>query len=439
MTDADSGSDVFEGAASLVAKSLVQHHTDANGDSRFTMLETIREYAAERLEASGEGEAIRRRHVDYCVELVEQAEDKIRSATDGRWMHRLEVEHDNLRAALSWCDRFAETRHLLPLLANPLWMFWWQRGHWVEACRWYDRVLELTTEPDGRLGALRGRAQIATQSGDFRRAATLWEEGIALAQVTGDLSRLSIMLGRRAYIAALTGDAENAQMWADEGLAIACQLGDSGRIALALNEIAHVARAKGNIQAARLIWEDAVRLSREVGVGFFVPYGLQILSMLAVEQGDLVGATALAEEALPLFRQRDDRWGIQNTQSRIVALAQARGDRTRTAVLARENLILTRDIGSLPPVADHLVYLAWVARLEGRSFRAARLLGAAEAIWETTGRQVRPVQRREVDEELSLLRDALGDAAYTSAVSEGRSFSVDRAIRDALEEGTPAS
>lgn len=440
VADADAvpAFDVVNGVASLVAKSLVQRRADANGDSRFAMLETIREYAAERLEASGEGEAIRQRHVDYCIGLVERADDEIRCETDGRWVHRLEEEHDNVRAALSWCDSSADTRHLLPLLTNPLWMFWWQRGHWVEACRWYDRVLELSTEPAARLGALRGRGQIAVQRGDLRRAAALWEEAIALARAAGEFFMLSLALGRRAYTAALAGDSAYAQILADEGLLVAHQTSDPERVALALNEVAHATRARGDTAGARLVLEEALRLSRAANLGFFVPYALQQLSLLAVEQGDLMRAVALAEEALGLFQQRDDRWGIQNTRSRIIQVAQVLGDRSRTAALARENLILAREIGSLPPVADHLVYLAWVARLDGRLLHATRLIAAAEAIWETTGRHIRPAQRRALDAEVSVLRDALGEDSFTAAQLEGRAFSVDRAIRHALEEEASA-
>jgi predicted ATPase/DNA-binding XRE family transcriptional regulator len=437
--EADATATALEGVASLVAKSLVHQHTTAHGDSRFTILETVREFAAEQLEAGGEAEAIRRRHVDFYMQFVEQAERPVRDAADGRGIRWLEAEHDNLRAALIWCDSDPGNHHLLPYLTNPLWMFWWQRGHWAEACRWYDRVLDLPVESPQRLGALRGRAQIAVQSGDLRRAAVLWDEAIALARVAEERLMLSVALGRRAYTAALAGKGEYAQVLADEALDVARQLGDGPRIALALNEVGHATRVRGDTERARLVWEESLRLSREIGLGFFVPYALQLLSSLAVERGDLVQATAQAEEALGLFWQRDDRWGVQTTQSRIIRLAQVAGDRDRVAALARENLMLTREIGSLPPVADHLIYLAWVARLDKRPFRAARLLGAAEAIWQATGRHVGPAQRQEIDAELSLLRDAMGEAACTAAQEEGRLFSVDQAIREALDVPIPSA
>jgi tetratricopeptide (TPR) repeat protein len=420
--------------ASLVDKSLVRQADGPGGEPRFTMLETIHEYAVEQLEASGEAAEIRRRHAEYVAQLAAEAEPAIQADSQGQWAERLEAEHDNVRAALAWSDADEQARHLLPKLANPLWMFWWQHGHWAEGRRWYDRVLETATEPAARLGALRGRGQLALQSGDLEWATRCWDEGVALARAVGDRFMLSAALGRWAYTAGQMGDAEQARALADESLAVARETGDPRRVASAYWDVGQAARARGDLRAARLAWEECLRRGREHGVAFMVPYALQQLSFVAVEEGDLERATELAEASLPLFQQRNDRWGLLGSISRLIRVAQVRGDRARAATLARENLILARALGSLTAIAEHLVSLAWVARVDGDLERATRLLGAADALFEATGRRISAAARQEIEAETATLRQALGELSFVTAWNEGRSLSADRAAAYALGE-----
>jgi tetratricopeptide (TPR) repeat protein len=246
-------------------------------------------------------------------------------------------------------------------------MLWAQHGHWAEGRRWYDRVLELVDEPAARLGAIRGRGQIALQSGDLERAMQCWEEGVTVARASGNRFMLSAGLGRWAITAAQIGDLDLARTAAEESLAVARELGDPRRIATAYLDYSQAARALGELNA-----------SREAGVAFVVPYALLHLASAAVEQGDLDHATAHAEEALPLFQRRDDRWGVLGAIGRLIRIAQVQRNRDRAATLARENLIVARSLGSLTAISEHLVYLAWVARIDGQLERAIRLLGAAD-------------------------------------------------------------
>jgi predicted ATPase/class 3 adenylate cyclase len=297
--DGEPEADVLEGVESLVAKSLLRQTAGSDVEPRFTMLETIREYALEQLEASGEAADVRRRHAEYFIRFAEDAEPRIRRASDSEWFDRVHADHDNIRAALAWADATAESRYLIARLANPLWQFWWMRGHWPEARGWYGRALQLDVEPSARLGALRGLGQLAVQAGDYVRSAALWDEAVAIARATGDLPELAHALGRRAYTAALTGDAELAEALADEGLAIARETGDLEHVAMAWNDVGHAARARGDDGRARRAYEKALHLAREAGLGFYVPYALAMLAEVALDQEDPVRAAALAEEALP--------------------------------------------------------------------------------------------------------------------------------------------
>jgi len=140
--------EVLDLVASLVDKSLLRQLDGPGGEPRFTMLETIREYALEQLEASGEADQIRRRHAEWCVALAETAEPELPRATDAGWFDLLEAELGNIRAALSWSDESDEVRQLLPRLTGALWNFWWQLGHWNEGRYWYERALEIDVGPE---------------------------------------------------------------------------------------------------------------------------------------------------------------------------------------------------------------------------------------------------------------------------------------------------
>jgi len=187
------------------------------------------------------------------------------------------------------------------------------------------------------------------------------------------------------------------------------------------------------VYRAQRAHEEALRRARDAGLGFYVPYALQALANYAVDRLELERATTLSEEALLLFERRDDRWGILLCLERLTRIARLLGERDRVATLARETLS-SRAIGSAPPVVYGFQNLAWVARVDALPARAVRLLGAADAIHQATGRRTPASVRQDQETESTLLREALGDAAFETAWNEGRAMSVDQAVRYALEE-----
>ena len=432
--DSDLGLDVLDLIASLIDKSLVRQLDGPDGEPRFAMLETIREYALEQLGASTESNQIRLRHAEYFAGFAEQAEPELIHAFDREWFDRVDAEHDNIRAALAWCDRTPDAMALLPRLANPLWIFWWLRGHWAEARRWYDRALELPLDPVARLGALWGLGQIAIQTGDYARATAVWDEATLLAQAHGDRRTLGRTLSRRSHTAMQVGDLERAQQWADQALAISRELGDQERMAIALHEHANIARARGDDERAGVLWEEARRIAQAAHFGYYLPYAVTNLAVVAISQGDFDRAAALTEEAFGLFQRKDDHWGTQGCFSNLSRFARLRGDRDRTAEFARESLSMAWALGSRISIVDGLRYLAWVARVDGQHERAACLRGATAALHEQTGRRTSPWVREEAEAELALLRDTLGESAFEAAWEEGRALTIDQAVRYALEE-----
>src|SRR5215207_1839591 len=174
--------DVFEGVSSLVDESLLRQEEGAGGEPRFYMLETVHEFALEKLEGSAEAEEVRRRHTEYFLELAEEAEPRLRGPEDVEWLERLEEEHDNLRAALAWALEREEVELGLRL-AGALWMFWEAHGHYSEGRRWLEKALEKEgrTSAAARAKALEAMCSMALDQWDLDRGEGAAQEGIALS------------------------------------------------------------------------------------------------------------------------------------------------------------------------------------------------------------------------------------------------------------------
>jgi predicted ATPase/class 3 adenylate cyclase len=178
--------DVLDGVSSLVDKSLLRQEEEEGGEPRFVMLETIYEYAREKLENSGEAETIKRAHAEYFLALAEKAEPKLTTAEQGAWLERLETEHDNLRAALSW-SLGRKDQELALRLGGALWRFWFLRSHLSEGLQWLGEVLSLRGGFTAlRAKALNGAGDLVWSQGNYDRAKELYEESLALSRQLGD-------------------------------------------------------------------------------------------------------------------------------------------------------------------------------------------------------------------------------------------------------------
>ena len=277
----DGEGDPLDLLASLVDKSLVRQVDGPDGEPRFTMLETIREYALEQLEASGEADTIRRRHAEFFAWLAEQAEPELRTATDSRWLDRLESEHANIRVGAGMVRRDrVEARDVLPRIAAGLWMFWWQGGYWSEGRLWQDRAIELADEP---LVDRRRTPGPRDAGGPGRRAgAAPWRSTRRSRRSPGPrttrpCSRWPSTGGRSS--ASMMGDAERGEAMAREGQALALQSGEPRRhrqcaqLARTGRHDARRIRARA-CESTRSVWRSPVRLASP----YLVPYVLNSLA-----------------------------------------------------------------------------------------------------------------------------------------------------------------
>jgi predicted ATPase/class 3 adenylate cyclase len=435
VCNVDGDLDVLAGLESVVSKSLARHDTDARGEPRFRMLETIREFAAERLDESGETATLRRLHFDHCVMLAEQAEPRLVRLDAGDWLDRLQADHDNLRAALAWSAAIETDPDLMGRLAGPLSRFWEMRGHFGEGRRWLEQALERVSAPSPRIKLLQGAGSLAYHQDDLGRADALFAEMAELARAQRDHAAVVAGLAWRGLTAARMGDYPRAELLGREGVALGRQIGDSEKLAHALVTFAQVELIRFDPVRGAAVLDEALRLARGTeAAAIWVPHIMQSLSRAVIGLGDIERAAALCAEADELFRRRGDILGLQDGSRLLMRIARLRGDTEQAAAVTRASLVLSRDLGARGNLAVGFESLAWIARVDGDHGRAVRLLGAADALRRALGRPITRELRKGRDEDRAVARAALGQDAFETAWAEGRAMILEQAIAYALEE-----
>jgi predicted ATPase/class 3 adenylate cyclase len=437
--------DAFEGVSSLLDKSLIrQEEGPPNGEPRFVMLETVHEYAREKLEESGEAEEIRRRHAEYFLALAEEAEPQLKGAEQLEWMDRLEVEHDNLRAALGWCFGRRKAEEGLRI-AGALTRFWHVRGHMSEGRRWLEEGLAKANSdgvaPSARAKALVGLGlAVEGQEGDYEKAALLYEEGLALYRELGDREGIANCLYNLGFLLAYNrGDHERATALLEESLEIYRELGGEHDIVSLLTALAIVATTQGDLTRSVTLAEEALSRSREAGDAASVARSLGNLSYAVVLLGDYERARVLAEEALAMSREQGNTLFIFVALNNLGLAVRESGDHKRAASLLREALALGWEIGDKLGAIEALEGMAGLAGALGEDRRAARLWGVAQAWREATGAHLANTDYELHEPHLDATRLRLGEAAWGEALAEGRAMTLERAVAYALGEEEEAS
>jgi tetratricopeptide (TPR) repeat protein len=380
------GWEVLDLLTSLVQKSLVFYSEDDEGRGRYRLLETVRQYARDRLMEAGEGEAVRTRHLEFFLNWVEQ----------GPGDERLETEHDNLRAALAWSKAQGQWEVGLPL-GGALGMFWQLRGYMGEGREHLAGLLALPgaeARTAVRAWALCCAGWLAHFQGDSGAAWALFEESLAIFREQGDKGGIRGSLIGLGGAARAQGDYGAARALLEESLAICRGQGDKGDIAQSLGQLGWVAHAQGDYGAARALFEESLAIFRELGSKQGIAWLINGLGMTAHGQGDSGAARAFFEESLAIFREQGNKRGI------VVGLEG----------------------------------LAAVAVAQGEPEHAARLFGSAEGLREAIGAGMPPAERAEHDRSVAAARTALGQEAFAAAWAEGRAMPLDEAVALALEE-----
>jgi predicted ATPase/class 3 adenylate cyclase/Tfp pilus assembly protein PilF len=382
--------DVLEGIASLVDRSLLRHAEEAGGEARFSMLETIREFAREQLAQAGEEEQLLNRHALEFARFAEEADAGLRGDDQLVWFERLEAEHDNLRGALDTSLAAGNAETALRL-GGALGWFWYAHGHALEGC---TRLTELLARTEAAPEELRARPMYA----------------------------LGVLLDQR-------GEPERAAELVEASLIVFREQGDRERVGAALNSLGAIKRVLGDFNTARSLLEEGLAVRRELGDQARMASSLSNLGIVAFEQGDLDDAEARFVEALDLDRTHGNEWGAGAALDNLSAVAIERGDYERARELNREMLVSAQRVGDQELIAFGLEKAAILAAAENQAARAGRLAGAADAVRGAAGIDRNDFDRAWLDRHLG---QVVGDEFGTCRAA-GTEIEPGEALREALD------
>ena len=352
--------EVLEILGRLVEQSLVVAQPDQEGSRvRYGMLEPVRQYAREKLEESGEAEETKRRHYAHYLAFAEEADlayglltgARLTGAEGEAWMDRLEREHDNLRAALSWAKERGDIEPGLRLAGTLSW-FWWMRGYFGEGSNWTEDFLEKAARGDpsaldgARAKALLGAGMLTFAHGDLLKSISLLEEGLATYRRLGDQAGTAATVAVLGYVRRAQGDDERAEELSEEGLHLSRLLEDNRSAAVSLNTLGHIARHRGDLDRAADLFGEALALWEKLEDRRGVAYSLYNLGVAALERGEAEHALELHEESLRLYEALQDEAGQAFVLINLGDVARSLGEEERAVSLYEEALALHREIGN---------------------------------------------------------------------------------------------
>jgi tetratricopeptide (TPR) repeat protein len=375
--------DVLDGLSDLVDQSLIRPAPRVSGESRYAMLETIREYALEQLASHGESNNARRAHADFYVALGEQAAPELTAgAQHAMWLEKLDDDKDNLRVALRWCVETADADRGVQL-GGAVWRYWFLRGALSVGRDWLHWIVSLQDPAQDaglRARALTGAGVMAIWQHDYTAARALLEQSLALGRALGDRSRIAASLHNLGTLAMRTGERDNAWALLERALAVARAAHDRPREALTLSVMGGLLRERGDYAASLSMHAESLAAYKALGDQTGIASALGQQSLSALGAGDIAAAESLGQAAMKLARDAGDggtaAWCLLDLA--LVRLRQ--GDHSSVRALCRESIVVGEEVSELNRVVwPCLAVLASVAADEGQAERALFLYGAASA------------------------------------------------------------
>jgi predicted ATPase/serine/threonine protein kinase/DNA-binding CsgD family transcriptional regulator len=475
LGDCNGAGFVLDSVASLIDKSLLQQTEQEGEELRLALLETIREYGLEALEASGEMEVTRQAHAAHYLRLVELAEQAFDGPQQAAWLERLEREHDNLRAALRWSLERGEAGQSMELamrLGSALWLFWLVRGHSTEGRTFLERALAGSQQgvaASVRAKALGAAAGLAFNQDDMDRGEALCQESLALHRELGDAVGIAASLYKLGLAAKTGGNFPRARSLIEEAQALWRQLDDRNAVARSLVDLAYIVSTQGDYAQGRALFkeslalfrelgdkrgivvslrewaetlldfqddpvtvrsllEESLMLARELGDKNSIAFCFSLSAQLALSQGDAARARSLFEEGVVLFREIGNRWGMTQALSGLARVEARQGDYAAARALYEESLAIAAEGNFQGHIARGLDGLASVVATQGERAWAARLWGAAEFLRETIGVPLPPVERASYEQAITAARTQLGEEAFVAAWAKGSTLSPERVL-----------
>jgi predicted ATPase/class 3 adenylate cyclase/Tfp pilus assembly protein PilF len=461
--------DVLDLLTSLVDKNLVVF--EERGDQeRYRHLETVREYAAEKLRDAGETDMARQRHMGWYLRLAEQAEPKLSGPEQEDWLDRLEAERDNLRFAIEMGAGEAGLR-----LAATLGRFWemrsyhsegrallalamkaangvattktraraltaagilaWRQSDLLSARTLLDESLPLMRSLGDGYGiatALNCLGNIARGQSDYTSARALFEESLALRREIGDLSGVASSLNNLASIASDLGDPKAAQALFEESLALRRTVGDRWGIAMALNNLGNTLIEQREYETARKLLEESLALGQKLGDSGLTALSLHNLANIAFCQNSNETARTLFEQSLVMRRGLGNKWGIAMSLNALGQIAVLEGDYRRAREIYEEGLAINREIGDLRGMVYYLEAFATLCSEQGQGTRAAQLWGAVASAREAIQSPLSDMDHQIREQQAAGVREAIGAEAFQAAWNQGLAMPLEQAVVYAL-------
>jgi len=468
--------DLARGLSTLADASLVVKEKESDGESRWSMLETIREYAAERLAIGEQTEETARRHAQFFLAFAESAVPYLSGPRQVEWLNRLERDHGNLHSALEWAVQRGEAELALRL-GGALDLFWYKQGWLIEGRSWLKRALALptalTVAPSVRQRAWHSASFLALSHADYAEAEQLAEESYALARDIGDRQAMARTLNVLANVAVDRSDLAQAMSLHEQNLALWRDLGDKVGIASSLNNLGRIAYYRGDVaraigyneeslalerefgdhfgiartlnnlggaladnlelDRATTVLQESLTRSREPGVKYFlIPFTLTHLGRVALYAGDLKRAQAILEEGLNIARECQSRTGMAFALLYLAQLALAQNDSAKATAFVCEGLDLQ---GAFEEKSTGVRYLATMAALfcaQQQTVRTATLIGAVAGLCENAGIRLPPVHVQQHEITISRTRVQLDEQEYRAAFAHGYTMTLAQAYDYAL-------
>jgi tetratricopeptide (TPR) repeat protein len=394
QADSNKNVSVLDGLEALVDKSLLRQEEVDHG-ARFVMLETIHEFASEKLLESGDAEQIRRRHANFFLKQAEAARPFLEKADQAIWLELLERELANLRAALSWTKEDEQIK-LDAQLAEALCIFWFMRGHLVE-----------------------GRIRLT--------------ELMSLPGVLSDKPLHASLLNQAGFLARYQGDYEGAYSLISESLAICREQGDRQVTADVMANLGYVVLHQANYEQARALYAETLAIYRELNNGQGIADSLSHLALLAFYQGDDETALRYDEESLMIWRKLEDKQGVAWALHRLGNVLFHQGDHRAAANLYRESLSIANGLSFKWGVAFALEGLACIAVAQGKTERGLCLAGAATALRQKISIPLPPAGVAIFENSLAPAWQALSTESASAAWAKGQTMELSEIVDYALE------
>jgi tetratricopeptide (TPR) repeat protein len=423
---------------------------------RYRLLETVRQYAREKLTGSGEEANLQQRHGEWSLSLAEAAEPKLMGPEQREWLERLEREHDNFRKSLSSSlDAGSGVSSPMTLrLCGALLCFWWTRGYLTEGLSWCRLGLAAAGAQErdrARTKVLNGSGALSSMQGDYPSARACFEQSLEIDRELGNLKGIASSLNGLGNVAQSQGDYAAARTYHEQSLEIAQEIGDRQGIANSLGNLGNVAVDQGDYTAARTYHEQSLEILREIGDRGGIANALHGLGNAAISQGDYTAARTYHEQGLEIAQEIGDRQGIANSLGNLGLVAAEQSDYAAARTYHEQSLEIAQEIGDRQGIAYSLEGVAELAgklalealttedtaisqeRMRTDLWRAARLWGAAKALREQIGAPLSPQDQERQDQVVAEARERLGGAEWEAAWNAGSKMTIEEAVTLALQ------